>query len=126
MVSVGTWSCYIGVALFPDLCTLVVCSTKSLQASMSAKAWEQRQPWCLCVCGPVTFVFLSFHRSSDEQNHLVIASVNLPNDDAQVNASRYDNDRGGLPWLVSSCVSASNDLSTNLNQLFTAIPSAMC
>lgn len=37
-----------------------------------------------------------FHRSSDEQNHLVIASVKLPNDDAQVDASRYDNDRGGL------------------------------
>jgi len=36
------------------------------------------------------------HRSSDEQNHLVIASVKLPNDDAQVDASRYDNDRGGL------------------------------
>ena len=36
----------------------------------------------LCVRGPVIFVFLSFHRSSDEQNHLVIASVNVPNDDA--------------------------------------------
>ena len=35
-------------------------------------------------------------RSSDEQNHLVIASVKLPNDDAQVDASRYDNDRGGI------------------------------
>eukprot|EP00731_Ephydatia_muelleri_P031868 Em0023g375a len=32
--------------------------------------------------------------TSDEQNHLVIASVKLPNDDAQVDASRYDNDRG--------------------------------
>ncbi len=38
---------------------------------------------------------LSSLRSSDEQNHLVIASVKLPNDDAQVDASRYDNDRGG-------------------------------
>ena len=38
------------------------------------------------------------HRSSDEDNHLVIASVKLPNDDAQVDASRYDNDRGG--WLM--------------------------
>lgn len=37
----------------------------------------------------------SLLRSSDEQNHLVIASVKLPNDDAQVDASRYDNDRGG-------------------------------
>ena len=40
--------------------------------------------FCVCHC-----------RSSDEQNHLVIASVKLPNDDAQVDASRYDNDRGG-------------------------------
>ena len=37
---------------------------------------------------------LNMYRS-DEQNHLVIASVKLPNDDAQVDASRYDNDRGG-------------------------------
>ena len=34
--------------------------------------------------------------SSDEQNHLVIASVKLPNDDAQVDATRYDSDRGGM------------------------------
>ena len=27
----------------------------------------------------------------------MIASVKLPNDDAQVDASRYDNDRGGMP-----------------------------
>jgi histone-binding protein RBBP4 len=31
--------------------------------------------------------------TSDEQNHLVIASVKLPNDDAQVDATRYDSDR---------------------------------
>ncbi len=42
----------------------------------------------------MTYFFLLF-RSSDEQNHLVIASVKLPNDDAQVDASHYDNDRGG-------------------------------
>lgn len=43
-----------------------------------------------------TFDFISVHACrSDEQNHLVIASVKLPNDDAQVDASRYDNDRGG-------------------------------
>lgn len=39
-------------------------------------------------------LLLGTHTSSDEQNHLVIASVKLPNDDAQVDASRYDNDRG--------------------------------
>ena len=32
---------------------------------------------------------------SDEQNHLVIASVKLPSDDAQIDASRYDSDKGG-------------------------------
>lgn len=33
--------------------------------------------------------------TSDEQNHLVIASVQLPNDDAQFDASLYDSERGG-------------------------------
>ncbi|KAL3101070.1 hypothetical protein niasHS_001530 [Heterodera schachtii] len=32
--------------------------------------------------------------TSDEQNHLVIAKLLLPNDDAQFDASRYDTDRG--------------------------------
>lgn len=33
--------------------------------------------------------------SSDEQNHLVIASVQLPNDDAQFDESHYDSEKGG-------------------------------
>jgi len=37
--------------------------------------------------------------SSDEQNHLVIASVKLPSDDAQIDASRYDSDKGGVCYL---------------------------
>ena len=32
---------------------------------------------------------------SDEQNHLLIASVQLPNDNAQFDASQYDSDKGG-------------------------------
>ncbi|XP_014195083.1 histone-binding protein RBBP4 isoform X2 [Haplochromis burtoni] len=32
--------------------------------------------------------------TSDEQNHLVIASVQLPNDDAQFDTSHYDSDKG--------------------------------
>merc|ERR1712179_746626 len=32
--------------------------------------------------------------TSDEQNHLLIASVQLPNEDAQFDASHYDNDKG--------------------------------
>lgn len=38
--------------------------------------------------------------TSDEQNHLVIASVQLPNDDAQFEASHYDSEKGGgIPVL---------------------------
>lgn len=33
--------------------------------------------------------------TSDEQNHLVIASVQLPNDDAQFDSSHYDSEKGG-------------------------------
>lgn len=33
--------------------------------------------------------------TSDEQNHLLIASVQLPNEDAQFDASNYDTDKGG-------------------------------
>lgn len=36
--------------------------------------------------------------TSDEQNHLVIASVQIPNDDAQFDASHYDSEKGGLPF----------------------------
>ncbi|XP_019851362.1 PREDICTED: histone-binding protein RBBP7-like [Amphimedon queenslandica] len=39
-------------------------------------------------------LLLGTHTSSDEQNHVVIANVKLPNEDAQVDASRYDSDRG--------------------------------
>ena len=42
------------------------------------------------------FLFcLFFCFRSDEQNHLVIASVQLPNDDAQFDASHYDSEKGG-------------------------------
>ena len=33
--------------------------------------------------------------TSDEQNHLLIASVQLPNDNAQFDASHYDSEKGG-------------------------------
>lgn len=33
--------------------------------------------------------------TSDEQNHLLIASVQLPNEDAQFDASHYDSEKGG-------------------------------
>lgn len=37
--------------------------------------------------------------TSDEQNHLVIASVQIPNDDAQFDASHYDSEKGGLSYI---------------------------
>ena len=40
-----------------------------------------------------------FHRS-DEQNHLLIASVQLPNDTAQFDASHYDSEKGGTLLLL--------------------------
>ena len=54
--------------------------------------------------------------SSDEQNHLVIASVKLPSDDAQIDASRYDSDKGGVYYLelfgslVGDCYQSMVDL----------------
>ena len=42
--------------------------------------------------------------TSDEQNHLLIASVQLPNEDAQFDASHYDNDKGGKHYCTyTSC-----------------------
>lgn len=38
--------------------------------------------------------------TSDEQNHLVIASVQLPNDDAQFDASHYDSEKGGERCII--------------------------
>lgn len=38
--------------------------------------------------------------TSDEQNHLLIASVQLPNEDAQFDASHYDNDKGGKRYCA--------------------------
>lgn len=56
--------------------------------------------------------------TSDEQNHLLIASVQLPNEDAQFDASHYDNDKGGIdlscwvPWanLLYDCLILSQNL----------------
>ena len=38
---------------------------------------------------------------SDEQNHLLIASVQLPNDNAQFDASHYDSEKGGQCSIFS-------------------------
>lgn len=55
-------------------------------------------------------MFLTASRS-DEQNHLLISSVQLPNDNAQFDASHYDSEKGGKHCKVvspcSSCFYAS-------------------
>lgn len=48
--------------------------------------------------------------TSDEQNHLVIASVQLPNDDAQFDASHYDSEKGGEDGLERSQIRTINDI----------------
>ena len=54
----------------------------------------------LIVCRPegkdysIHRIILGTH-TSDEQNHLLIASVQLPNEDAQFDASNYDSEKGG-------------------------------
>ena len=54
---------------------------------------QDKQFILLCSNHLPSFPFVSF--SSDEQNHLVIASVQLPHDDTQFDASHYDSDKGG-------------------------------
>lgn len=46
-------------------------------------------------------IILGTH-TSDEQNHLVIAKLMLPTEDAQFDASKYDTDRGGLFYLCDT------------------------
>lgn len=58
-------------------------------------------------------LLLGTHTSSDEQNHLVIASVKLPNDDAQVDASHYDNDRGEYGGFGSVSGKIETDIKIN-------------
>lgn len=71
-----------------------------------ASAMELRKGLlCLVLCRPegkdysVHRLVLGTH-TSDEQNHLVIASVQLPNDDAQFDASHYDSEKGGKSVYV--------------------------
>lgn len=52
---------------------------------------------CLLLCLSLFRLILGTH-TSDEQNHLLIASVQLPNEDAQFDASHYDNEKGG--WYL--------------------------
>ncbi|KPJ04811.1 putative histone-binding protein Caf1 [Papilio xuthus] len=51
--------------------------------------------------------------TSDEQNHLLIASVQLPNEDAQFDASHYDNDKGEFGGFGS--VSGKIDIEIKIN-----------
>lgn len=51
--------------------------------------------------------------TSDEQNHLVIASVQLPNDEAQFDSSHYDNERAEFGGFGS--VSGKIDIEIRIN-----------
>lgn len=51
--------------------------------------------------------------TSDEQNHLVIASVQLPNDEAQFDSSHYDSERGEFGGFGS--VSGKIDIEIRIN-----------
>ncbi|KAK2570543.1 Histone-binding protein RBBP7 [Acropora cervicornis] len=44
--------------------------------------------------------------TSDEQNHLVIASVQVPNDDAQLDTSHYDSEKGARYMPQNACIIA--------------------
>lgn len=52
--------------------------------------------------------------TSDEQNHLVIASVQLPNDDAQFDASHYDSEKGGEERCVPDRIAQGSKLKHTL------------
>ena len=41
---------------------------------------------------------------SDEQNHLVIASVQVPHDDAQLDTSHYDSDKQGATACILKAI----------------------
>ena len=43
----------------------------------------------------LSFLRMNSSFSSDEQNHLVIASVQLPKDETQFDASHYDHEKQG-------------------------------
>lgn len=72
----------------------------------------------LAVCRPEGKDY-SIHRlilgthTSDEQNHLLIASVQLPNEDAQFDASHYDNEKGGKQLVPFSPLKHAEYLKVN-------------
>lgn len=57
--------------------------------------------------------------TSDEQNHLLIASVQLPNEDAQFDASHYDNEKGEFGGFGS--VSGKIEIEIKINHEGTSI-----
>jgi len=61
--------------------------------------------------------------TSDEQNHLLIASVQLPNEDAQFDASHYDSEKGGK-FIFRISPSCSTHSSCLLLEFGTKTPSS--
>lgn len=54
--------------------------------------WERIREWSF---GVADYVWRESICRSDEQNHLVIAAVKLPNDERCFRADRYDDERNG-------------------------------
>jgi len=44
--------------------------------------------------------------TSDEQNHLLIASVQLPNEDAQFDSSHYDGEKQGIKIVFINIITS--------------------
>ena len=66
--------------------------------------------------------------TSDEQNHLLIASVQLPNEDAQFDASHYDNEKGEFGGFgsVSGKIEIEIKINHEGNLLIRLLFSRMC
>ena len=47
------------------------------------------------VDSSILLLKLMIFRSGDERNHLVIANVQLPTDDAHIDSRKYDEEKGG-------------------------------
>lgn len=54
--------------------------------------------------------------TSDEQNHLVVARVHIPNDDAQFDASHCDSDKGGR-YIIYSNIDVKGKMSLSKHML---------
>ena len=88
-------SCLMNV--FNNMCSIVACCCATVLFMNSCDCDAATELFIVCVeCS----VILLYHLCrSDEQNHLLIASIQLPNDNAQFDVSHHDTEKGGKPHL---------------------------